>query len=259
MSANGAGRSEVTPPVPTDDHSAKGTGRRRHGLHNETGGQRRQVALVTGASRGLGEAFAETLAGHGYHVIATARTEGALAELTRRVDRSGLKATAVAADITSDSDMQGLCRSIFDKWKGLDLFVHAANHAPALSPVAFSDLGEVRRAVEVNCLATWKLITYVAPLLRLAGTATAVFFDDDGAGEKFFGGYGASKAFQISTVRSWQREIPSGSNLRVEILKPRPMATELRRRFHPGEDRSRLATPQSEAVRLFSLLTQTGR
>ena len=227
-------------------------------MHKGTESQRRRVALVTGASRGLGEAFAETLAGQGYHVIATARTEGALAELSSRIDRSGLQSTTVAADITSDSDMQGLCRSIHDAWRGLDLFVHAANHAPALSPVAFSDLAEVRRAVEVNCLATWRLITYVAPLLRLAGSATAVFFDDCGAGDKFFGCYGASKAFQISMVRSWQREIPSASNLRIEIVKPRPMATDLRRRFHPGEDRSRLATPQSEAVRLFKLLTDTG-
>ena len=227
-------------------------------MHNGAEGQRRRVALVTGASRGLGEAFAETLAVHGYHVIATARTEGALEELARRVDRNGLQATTFAADITSDTDMQGLCRSIHDRWKGLDLFVHAAVHAPALSPVAFSDLDEIRQAVEVNCLATWKLITYVSPLLRLAGLATAVFFDDDRAGEKFFGGYGSSKAFQISMVRSWQTEIPQGSDLRIEILKPRPMATESRRRFHPGEDRSRLATPRSEAVRLLSLLTETG-
>ena len=191
-------------------------------------------------------------------MIATARTEGALAELAAKIDRSGHQATAAAADLTSDSDMQGLCRSIYDRWNGLDLLVHAAIHAPALSPVAFSDLGDVRRAVEVNCLATWKLITYVAPLLALAGSARAVFFDDDGAGEKFHGGYGASKAFQISAVRSWQREIPAGSGLRIEILKPRPMATELRRRFHPGEDRSRLATPQSEADRLFRLLADTG-
>ena len=227
-------------------------------MHNWKEVQRRRVALVTGASRGLGEAFAETLAVHGYHVIATARTEGALQELARRVDRNGQQATTVAADITSDTDMQGLCRSIHDRWKGLDLFVHAAVHAPALSPVAFSDLDEIRQAVEVNCLATWNLITYVSPLLRLAGSATAVFFDDDRAGEKFFGGYGSSKAFQISMVRSWQREIPGGSNLRIEILKPRPMATDSRRRFHPGEDRSRLATPRSEAVRLLRLLTESG-
>ena len=227
-------------------------------MHNGTESQRRKVALVTGASRGLGEAFAETLAGHGYHVIATARTEGALEELARRINRPDRQATTFAGDLTSDTDMQGLCRSIHDSWNGLDMFVHAAIHAPALSPVTFSDLGEVRRAVEVNCLATWRLISYVAPLLRLAGSATAVFFEDDRAGEKFFGGYGSSKAFQISMVRSWQKEIPGGSDLKIEILKPRPMATALRRRFHPGEDRARLATPQSEAVRLIKLLTDTG-
>lgn len=242
----------------TGDNVFGETGRHRHGLHNGTEGQRRRVALVTGASRGLGEAFVETLAVHGYHVIATARTGGALEELASRVNRPGQQATTFAADITSDTDMQRLCRSIHDTWNGLDLFVHAAIHAPSLSPVAFSDLDEVRRAVEVNCLATWRLITFVAPLLKLAGSATAVFFEDDRAGEKFFGGYGSSKAFQISMVRSWQKEIPGGSDLRIEILKPRPMATVLRRRFHPGEDRSRLATPQSEAVRLFKLLMGTG-
>ena len=217
-----------------------------------------RVALVTGASRGLGEAFSEMLARQGFHVVATARTEGALAALSDRINNSGRQSTAIAADITSRDQMQQLCRAIYDRWRKLDLFVHAAVHAPPLSPVVHGEIADVKKAVEVNCTATWELITYVAPLLLLARPAAAVFFEDDRAGQKFFGGYGSSKAFQIAVVRSWQREITSRSELRVEIMKPKPMATESRRRFFPGEDRSLLATPESEAIRLYGLLRRTG-
>ena len=189
-----------------------------------------------------------------FHVVATARTEGALAELADTVSRSGGRATYVAADITSGSGMRALCRSIYDDWGRLDVLVHAAVHAPPLSPVAYGDIRDFRKALEVNCIATFELITLVVPLLNLAGSASAVFFEDDRAGSKFFGAYGGTKAMQIALARSLQKETGKKSGLRVVVLEPRPMATETRRRFFPGEDRSRLATPAAEADRLYHLL-----
>ena len=216
--------------------------------------QREKVALVTGASRGLGRAIAERLAVDQFHVVATARTEGALAELAGIVSQAGGQATYVAADITSSAGMRELCRSIYDNWGRLDVLVHAAVHAPPLSPVAHGDIRDFRMALEINCIATFELITLVTPLLNQAGSARAVFFEDDRAGCKFFGAYGGTKAMQIALARSWQKETGKNSGLRVVVLEPRPMATETRRRFFPGEDRSRLVTPEAEADRLYHLL-----
>ncbi len=211
-----------------------------------------RVALVTGASRGLGMAFAEKLAASGYHVLAVARTQGALIELTGRIREQGGSASFAVCDIASGTDRQKMCRAIFENWKRLDMFVHAAIHAPPLSPVAHCEIRDFSKSMAVNCAATCELISFVAPLMKLAGTATAVFFEDDRAGGKFFGIYGSSKACQIALARSWQQEAGSTGCPRVCILQPRPMATGTRKRFFPGEDTSRLASPYSEADRLLS-------
>ncbi len=211
----------------------------------------RKVALVTGASRGLGAGFAMSLAERGYDIIATARTAGALSSLADDLALPGVHAEYAAADITSDADMKSLCRAIHDRWQHLDMFVHAAIHAPGLSPVAHSDLAELESALQVNCLATARLIEYVQPLLLQSPSADAVFLADRRAGEKFFGAYGSSKACQISLARSWKQELGGNTSIRISILQPEPTATPLRRRFFPGEDRSGLASPLVEARRLL--------
>ena len=210
-----------------------------------------RVALVTGASRGLGCAFAKTLASRGFHVVATARTSGALDELTASIEAAGGSASSMAADITSADAMQRLCRGVYEQWGRLDMFVHAAVHSPPLSPVAHGGADDLEVALQVNCQATARLIEYVEPLLKLAGTSTAIFFDHETAGRKFHGAYGSSKACQIALARSWQQEAGKRSGIDIRILKPRPMATSTRLRFQPGADRSKLAAPSDEAVRLL--------
>ncbi|CUH86329.1 Fatty acyl-CoA reductase [Phaeobacter sp. CECT 5382] len=206
-----------------------------------------KLALITGASRGLGAALAEALAPT-HHIVAVARTTGALEELDDRIKVAGGSATLAPMDITVPEAMATLCRGIHDRWGQLDLWLHSAIHAAPLSPASSVAVKDWTKSIAVNATAPSVLIPYIAPLLGQHGRA--VFFDDPRAGEKFFGAYGASKAAQIALARSWQAEtVKTGPQ--VKILSPQPMPTAIRARFFPGEDRSPLTDIHSEAARLL--------
>lgn len=209
-----------------------------------------QLALITGASRGLGAALAEALAPT-HHIVAVARTVGALEALDDRIKALGGSATLAPMDITEAPAMATLCRGIHDRWGKLDLWCHAAIHAAPLSPAPSIDAKDWERSVAVNATATAILIPYLAPLLGSDGQA--VFFDDPRAGQKFFGAYGASKAAQMGLARSWAAEtVRTGP--RVTIAAPQPMPTATRARFFPGEKRDALSTPMDEAARIVAAL-----
>ncbi len=211
-----------------------------------------KTALVTGASRGLGAALAEALAPT-HHIIAVARTTGALEELDDRIRARGGAATLAPMDIAVEPAMQQLVSSIAGRWGGIDLWIHAAIHAAPLGPSAHLDEKDWQKSLDTNATATRRLIGLVEPLL-LARSGTAVFFDDPHGGDKFFGHYGATKAAQMALVKSWQAEtVKTGP--RVLVLAPRPMPTATRARFYPGEDRSPLTAPQDEAARLLPEIT----
>ncbi|MCT8160042.1 SDR family NAD(P)-dependent oxidoreductase [Pseudoruegeria sp. SHC-113] len=209
-----------------------------------------KTALVTGASRGLGNAVAYELAAKGYHVIAVGRTTGALEELDDRIQAAGGSATLAPMDVTVDEAMMHLCRSIHDRWGGLDVWAHAAIHAAPLSPAGHVALKDWEKSLAVNTRAVGRLIGFVEPLL-LARQGEAIFFDDDRAGQKFFGAYGASKAAGMALAQSWQAETEK-TGPKVHILAPAPMATATRARFFPGENRDVLASPAEEASRLLA-------
>ncbi len=209
-----------------------------------------QIALITGASRGLGAALAEALAPT-HHIIAVGRTVGALEELDDRIKAKGGSATLAPMNVTDPAAMQTLCRGIFDRWGRLDLWLHTAVHAAPLTPTPHVDAKDLEKSVTGNITATAQLITYVAPLLGEKGRA--VFFDDPVNGAKFHGSYGATKAAQIALARSWQAET-ARIGPRVDIVTPNPMPTATRARFFPGEDRSALHDIHAEAARLLGLL-----
>ena len=209
-----------------------------------------KIALVTGASRGLGAAFAEALA-ETHHVVAVARTTGALEELDDRIQAKGGAATLAPMDITNTDAMAQLCRSIHDRWGKVNLWIHAAIHAAPLTPAGHIDQKDWDKSIATNLTATGQLIPFLTPLLGQDGHA--VFFDDPHGGEKFFGAYGATKTGQIALARSWQAEtVRTGP--KVSILAPAPMPTATRARFFPGEDRSPLRDTRDEAARLMGEL-----
>lgn len=204
-----------------------------------------KIALITGASRGLGAALAERLAAT-HHIVAVAKTVGGLEELDDRIKAAGGTATLAPMDITRTEAMAQLCRSIYDRWGHADLWAHTAVHAAPLAPAPHLDARDLAKSVEINVTATATLIQMVAPLLVAAPDGQALFFDDPRAGQKFFGAYGATKAAQIALAKSWQAEtVRTGP--RVHVLTPPPMPTATRARFFPGEDRDAL-TPAARAA-----------
>ena len=215
-----------------------------------------RLALITGASRGLGAALAEQLCARGWDVVAVARTVGALEDLDDRVKTLGLPGagnlTLAPMDVTNDDAMRHLCLSIHQRWGKLDLWVHTAVHVAPLAPAGSLDAKDWDKSITTNVRATGALIPMVEPLLR-AGAGTALFLDDPRAGQKFFGAYGASKAAQIALARSWAAE-NAQHGPRVMIETPAPMPTATRARFFPGEDRNPLTHPREVAVQLLDRL-----
>ncbi len=214
-----------------------------------------RLALVTGASRGLGFAIAAALGVRGWHVVAVGRTVGGLEELDDRISAAGGTATLAPMDVTDRGAMEHLAASIGARWGGLGLWVHSAIQAAPLSPASHIDAKEMEKSVATNLRAPAALIPLLDPLLRVAG-GTALFLDDPRAGEKFFGTYGATKAAQIALARSWQAET-ARIGPRVVIATPRPMPTATRARFFPGEDRAGLADIHAEATRILDSLSDT--
>jgi NAD(P)-dependent dehydrogenase (short-subunit alcohol dehydrogenase family) len=225
---------------------------------------RPRLALITGASRGLGAALAEALAARGWHVVAVARTLGALEELDDRIRAAGGRATLAPLDLTQDDAIRHLCRGIHDRWGGLDLWAHTAMAAPPLSPAGHIPPKDWDRLLAVAVRATGVLIPMVEPLLRarLPGAA-AVAFDDpaarDAAGgaRAHFGAYAAAKAAQAALFGAWAAEAAALGPQRaprVLIHAPAPMPTATRARFFPGEARARLSPCAVEAGRALDAL-----
>lgn len=209
-----------------------------------------KIALVTGASRGIGAASAEWLAAQGAHVVAVARTVGALEELDDRIQAQGGSATLAPIDLTDDAAIAHLCRSIHDRWGRADIWVHAAVHVSALTPAPHITAKDLDKVIGTNIRAFSRLIANVDPLIAPSDAPVAVFFDD-GWDEKFSGPYAMSKAAQRALVGCWQAESAKHGPA-VHLLRPAPMPTATRARFYPGEDTGGLASPRDEAARLLA-------
>lgn len=220
-------------------------------------GFRDRIALVTGASRGLGFAVARALGAAGAHVIALARTVGGLEDLDDAIRAASGTATLTPVDITDDPALERLGAAIHERWRRLDIWVHTAIQAPPLSPVGHIDAKELDRALAVNLRATQRLVRVLDPLLRLSEGGRAVFLTDEtGAGGRFHAAYRASKMGQVEIAAAWARELEATPTLRVVFAAPPPMPTALRARFYPGEPRDRLADPACVADRLLAGLAR---
>lgn len=207
-----------------------------------------RVALVFGASRGLGRAIAQELGEAGAQVIASARTVGALNELDDVVkDAGGPPLVQAPLDLMDLEALDRLGAAIFERWGRLDILVNCAAHAPPLTPVGHASFKDVDRAFGVNALAVQRMVRAFDPLLSAAPSARALFMTDDKTSRAYWGPYAASKAAGAAFAAAYRAEKESGT-VKVEIYAPPAMPTALRGRFYPGEDRSKLAKPRQVAA-----------
>jgi NAD(P)-dependent dehydrogenase (short-subunit alcohol dehydrogenase family) len=213
-----------------------------------------RVALVTGASRGIGAAVAETFAREGAHLILVARTTGGLEETDDRVKAAGGQATLVPLDLTAFDAINRLGASIYERWGKLDILV--ANHGilGVLSPMAHYDPKLWDEVMAVNLTACQRLIRSLDPLLRQSDAGRAIFVTSGAAvGERpNWGAYAVSKAALEAMVRAYAAETRRTS-LRVNLLNPGATRTKMRATAFPGEDPMSLKTPEEIAPTFLDL------
>jgi NAD(P)-dependent dehydrogenase (short-subunit alcohol dehydrogenase family) len=205
------------------------------------------IALVTGASRGIGRACAVGLAQAGAHVIATARTQGALESLDDEIRTlTGREATLVPLDLKDGKGIDRLGGAVFDRWRKLDILVSAAGELGVLTPVAHLDPPVWERAIAVNMTANYRLIRSFDPLLRQSQAGRAIFFTTGAARNPhaFWGAYAATKAGLEALVETYRDETAITS-VRPVLLSPGPMRTKMRAAAFPGEDPDTLPPPEA--------------
>jgi len=204
-----------------------------------------RIALVTGASRGIGKAAALALANAGAHVVAVARTPGALEALDDEIRAAtGQPATLVPMDIGEVDGLDQLGRAIHDRFGRLDILVHAAALLGSLTPVSHIEPKHWDRLVAVNLTASFRLIRSMEPLLRASEHPRAIFLTSSRASnpKAFWGSYGATKAALEALVRTWADELEQ-TNIRAVLLDPGAMRTRMRAEAMPGEDPAGLPDP----------------
>ncbi|WP_426025327.1 SDR family NAD(P)-dependent oxidoreductase [Brevundimonas sp. TSRC1-1] len=206
-----------------------------------------RIALVVGASRGIGYESALALAKAGAHVVATARTQGGLEELDDAVfSATGQHATLVPFDLVDGGGIDRLGGAIFERFKKLDVWVNAAaTMGPSgLTPVAHADPREFAKVEKVNFTAVYRMIRSLEPLLRASDAGRAIHLTSSVATSPraFWGMYAATKAGAEALVKAWADEVES-TPIRVSIVDPGRMRTALRAQAFPGEDPQTLPHP----------------
>ncbi len=215
-----------------------------------------RVALITGASRGIGYFTALELARAGAHVIACARTVGGLEELDDAIQKAGGSATLVPFDLTDMNAIDGLGQAIFDRWGKLDILVANAGMLGIISPIGHIEAKVFEKVMTVNVTATWRLIRSVEPLLLKSDAGRALVLSSSAAHKckPFWGVYSASKAAVEALARTWAAE-QQRTALRVICVDPGATRTAMRAQAVPGEDKDSLPHPSSVAEALLPLVS----
>ncbi len=215
-----------------------------------------KLALVTGASRGIGAAIAEALAARGAHVIITARTAADLEQVEERIHSRGGTATIAPFDLTDGDSIARLAMAMSERWKSLDMLVLNAAMLGALTPVTHIDGKELNKVLTLNVLAQQALLAAFDPMLKRsdAGRVIAVTSSVGQKPRAYWGAYGASKAALEALVLSYAEEVGNMSPIRTAILDPGATATLMRAQAFPGEDQSTIKQPEAVAEALVDLL-----
>ena len=215
-----------------------------------------RIALVTGASRGIGYFAALALAKAGAHVIALARTTGGLEELDDAIQKAGGTATLVPLNLRDVAALDRLGQSIYDRWGRLDAFLGNAGSLGVLTPLSHLEPKVFQELIEVNVTANWRLIRSLDPLLRLSDAGRALFVSS-GAARKhipFWGGYAMAKAALESIAMTYAAEC-EGTNVKVNLFNPGPVRTAMRAKAMPGEDPATLVKPSELGPLIVEMLS----
>jgi len=210
-----------------------------------------RLALVTGASRGIGRAVARALAREGAHVVLLARSVAALEDLDDEIKAEGGTATLVRLDLRKGDQVDALGPSIYERWGKLDILIANAGTLGPLSPLPHITSDAWADTIEINLNANFRLIRTLDPLLRRSEAGRAVFVTSGAAEAKtaYWGPYATSKAALDALVKSYAREHDTTA-VRVNLLSPGPVRTGMRAKAFPGEDPETLPAPE-ELVPLF--------
>lgn len=222
-----------------------------------------RVAVVTGASRGIGYFLARELAAAGAHVVAVARTVGGLEELDDEIKQAGGQATLVPLDLTDMAGIDRLGGAIHERWGKLDILAANAGILGVIAPLGHVEAKVFDKVMAINVTATWRLIRSVDPLLRLSDAGRAIILSSGAAhsARAYWGPYAASKAAVEAMARSWADETKN-LPLRVNSVNPGATRTAMRAQAMPGEDPATLPHPSDIARKIAPLaspaLTETG-
>ena len=215
-----------------------------------------RIALVTGASRGIGRASAIALAKAGAHVILVARTVGGLEETDDLIQKAGGTATLVPMNLRDGEAIDRLGASIHQRWGRLDAFLGNAGVLGQLTPLAHLEPKIFQEVLEVNVAANWRLIRSLDPLLRRSD-AGRVLFVTSGAAQKhtpYWGAYAVSKAALEMMALTYAAECET-TNIKVNLINPGPMRTAMRKKAMPGEDPASLPLPDDMAPKIVEMLS----
>ena len=214
-----------------------------------------KIALVTGSSRGFGYAVALKLAQEGADLIITSRTTGALEDLSEKILYYGGKVTVAPLDLRNQLHTQLFCKTIYEKFGKIDLFIHSAFLAIPMAPIETINENDIVKYFETNTFMTQRLIKLIHPLLKKQKDSIAVFVSDKTkkTNKKFLGIHNAIQAANKEIVLSYSEE-----NLRIGpkvlLFEPLPMPTKTRNIMFPGEDKKLLSSCKDEANKLIKLL-----
>jgi NAD(P)-dependent dehydrogenase (short-subunit alcohol dehydrogenase family) len=219
-----------------------------------------RVALVTGASRGIGRAAAIGLAAAGAHVICLARTVGGLEAADDEIRKAGGSATLVPLNLRDFEALDRLGKTIFDRWGKLDAFFGNAGSLGVLTPLSHLEPKVFQELIEVNVTANWRLIRSLDPLLRQSDGGR-VLFVTSGAARKhtpFWGGYGMAKAALESLALTYAEECAT-TKVKVNLLSPGAVRTGMRAKAMPGEDPLSLPPPEALVPLIVDLLSPSNK